>query len=270
MKEKIMYLFIIGFVIFVSCDNGSKIEGHWHLKRQNIDTEYWTLDIKNKNDTIADVDNYSFESYKIRHFPKEKHLVTGDCGGFFNYKVNFSGAKIYLKNVQDYGDFIGEKHVLNNSHILKDYEKDLFVHIRFPRKTNIKIKSTAFKQRTLTENIIIGRPKFPKDLFYRNKIRIQVRNKFINLKDFEKFIEDVKAGYNDNDLNHLKFRFICDYNITVSFLNPILKKIKSNGFHNNYLTCLKKETKKIGDIFEYVHFNNLDLSVDKKINDLLK
>ncbi len=268
MKNKINHIFFISFIIFIGCNNSSKIEGHWHFKSEIPNSGYWTLDLINQNDSIAYSNKYTFTPYSIIHSVKEKELITGDCGGLFNYKVDFNGKKIYLKNAQNYGDYIGEKHILNSSHILEDYLKDLLIKITFPRIANPKINFITFEQESLIENIIIGKPKYSKDVFFKDEYRIQVRNKFIDINNFDEFIESVKEKYLDKELKHLKFRFISDENTPVNLIKFILKKLKNHNFEKNYLTYLKRETKKTEEIFEYINFNSLDLKKDKKVHEI--
>ncbi len=270
MKNEIKFTPLIILLAFLGCNNESKIEGYWHIKRSESDRDYFTINIQNEKDSIAYCEKYTFNPYSIRHNLKNKNLITGDCGGFFEYSFNIDGKKIFLKNVQDYGDFVGNKYELTNSQVLKDYEKDLFINISYPRNENLKIESITFKQELLIESIIIGKPKYSKDIFFKDKIRIQVRDKFLELEDVNDFIEDVESRYTDEELKILKFRFVCDKNVTVKFINQVLEKLKEKGFEKNYLTCLKEKPKKIGDIFNYIHLNDLDLSTDTKISDLLK
>lgn len=254
------------FLLF-GCNNSKNIEGHWHLKPKFADFEYHTLDISNQSDTLVHSEKYTFDPYQIRHDPKEKYLIEGGCGGFFSYTV--SQKSLYLKNVQDYGDYVGEKHELTNSHILEDYRKNLIIDVRFPEIENDSlIKIDEIPNGKGIENIIIGRPKAKKDVFFIDKDRIQVRDRFIDIKNLDKFLDEVKRHYSDENLPFVSFRLISDKNVSSELIFSIKEKLNEANFERVYLTFLKKDIKELGNLFEYIDLKNIELNKDKKIKNI--
>ena len=266
---KNIYLLFFTLIFLFGCNNSKNIEGHWHLTPKIADFEYITLDIINYNDTVAYYEKHTFDPYKIRHQPKEKYLISGECGGFFSYVAN--QKYLYMKNVQGYGDYIGEKHELTNSHILKDYRKNLLVDINFPIINNSKlIKQDKLPIGSEIENITIGIPKYSKDVFYKEKIRIQVRDKFIEITELDEYIENVKNRYSDEALPFINFRLISDRNVPNELIFLIKEKLNKANFKRVFLTCLKENFNEIGSLFEYIELKNIELNKHGKIKDMLK
>jgi hypothetical protein len=265
--KNLYYLTIIVISLF-GCNNDSNIEGHWHLKPEFADFQYQTLDIMNHNDTLIFSEKYTFDSYEIRHEPQEKYIIFGGCGGFFSYVA--SSTSLYLYNVQRYGDYIGEKHKLTKSHILKDYRKNLLIDVDFPEISNIKLKKIdSLPIGIEIENIIIGKPKYSKDVFYKEKTRIQVRDKYIEIQDLDEYLNDVKSRYSDNYLPFICFRLIPDKNVSNNLINSIVVKLNKANFNRIYLTCLKKDSNEFDNLFEYVDIKNIELNKEKRIKDIL-
>ena len=239
------------------------------MKPKFADFEYHTLDIVNHRDTLIYSEKYTFDSYAIRHDSKEKHLIYGGCGGFFSYAAN--QKYLFMKNVQDYGDYIGEKHKLTNSHILKDYRKNLLIDVHFPKIRNHKLtKLEELPIGSEIENIIIGNPKYSKDVFYKEKIRIQVRDKFIEIKELDEYLEEVKSRYSDDNLPFINFRIISDKNVPNNLIISIKEKLYNANFKRVFLTYLKKDFNELGNLFEYVQLKNIELNNKGKIADIFQ
>ncbi|WBX77896.1 hypothetical protein PG911_06475 [Tenacibaculum ovolyticum] len=264
-----IYFLVFNLIFLFGCNNSKKIEGHWHLTPKFVDFEYHTLDIINYNDTVAYSEKYTFDSYTIRHQPKERYLISGECGGFFSYVAN--QKYLYMKNVQDYGDYIGEKHELTNSHILKDYRKNLLVNVNFPKISNPKLtKQDELPIGSEIENITIGIPKYSKDVFYKEKIRLQVRDKYIEITELDEYLEEVKSRYSDNNLPFINFRLIADKNVPNQLIITIKEKLNKANFQRVFLTCLKNDFNELGNLFEYIELKNIELNKSKKITDILQ
>ncbi|CAM1361409.1 hypothetical protein TPENAI_20199 [Tenacibaculum litopenaei] len=258
---------IFSTLLFWGCHNSKNIEGHWHLKPKFAEFEYHTLDISNQSDTLVYSEKYTFEPYQIRHEPKEKYLIFGGCGGFFSYTA---GPKsLLLKNVQDYGDYIGEKHELTNAHILEDYKKNLIIDVRFPEIANQSlVKIDEIPIGAGIENIIIGRPKPKKNVFFIDRDRIQVRHEYIDIENLEKFLDKVKGCYTNENLPFVSFRLISDKNVSGELIFSIKEKLNKANFKRVYLTFLKKDIQELGNLFEYIDLKNIELNSDKNINDM--
>ncbi len=255
-------------IIFSSCINSEKLEGHWHLKNEYLGERFLSLDLTKNSDSIAYLDKYSFnDTQRIRHYSKEKELITGECGGYFKYKVN--GEKIHLKNVQDYGDYFGIKYELTNSHKLKDYLNNLLVDIVLPKAKNSKKNNYLnFENDNFIKNLIIGKSKETNKTEFQESYKIQTNERFLKLEDVDKWIEHIKNSTSDLELGFIKFRIVSDKNVSLDLIKTINQKLRKKGFEKIYLTYIKE--KGMNDLFEYLDLRKIDFKGKRKLEDLVK
>jgi hypothetical protein len=259
-KTLIVVIFI---AIFSSCINSEKLSGHWHLKRQNFNKTYISLDVT--KDTIAYLNVNSFnDTETIRHYSKERSLISGECGGDFEYEVD--EKKVHLKNTQNFGDYYGEKFELTNSHKLEDYMNTLLVDIVFPKIENRnKVNPVHLKEDLLFKSIIIGKTKDS----IENQYKIQVYDKFLELKGIEKWIESIQKHTSKAELDFIKFRIVSDENAPIKLIKSVTEKLRKKGFKKIYLTCLQQNQKK-NYLFEYLELKEINLNEEGEIKKLIE
>ena len=253
-------------LIFSSCQKTEKFEGHWHLKNKYWGDRFTTLDLIKNSDSIAYYDRYSFnDSQVIKHYENERNLVSGDCGGFFEYKI--TGKKVHLKNVQDYGDAFGVKYELTKAHKLQDYMNSLLVELTLPEYKNLN-NSVKLINDSFIKNLIIGKRKNSNKSDLDSNFVIQIHDRFIKFKDINEWIKSVKNSTRDEDLKFIKFRIVSDINVPLSYIKEINRKLKENNFEKNYLTFLKQDGIETNELFEYLDLNKINLNEKKEIKEL--
>jgi len=257
-------------IILSSCTNSEKIEGHWHLKNEYLGERFISLDLDKNSDSVAFFDKYSFkDTQKIRHYSKEKELITGDCGGSFEYKI--TEKKIHLKNVQNYGDYFGKKIELTNSHKLKDYLNNLLVNIDLPIvKHSKKNNSLNFENDNFIKNLIFGKSKETTKIEFNEEYKIQANERFLKLEEIDEWVESIKNSTRDEDFDLLKFRIVSDKNAPLNFIETINQKIQEKGLKKVFLTYLRQNEKGTTELFEYLDLAKIDFKGKVKIQDLVE
>ena len=265
-KILIIILFLVGFS---NCQKSEKIEGHWHLKRNIEQNEkYVTLDLININDSIAHMSKYSFnDTYEIRHYKETRNLITGDCGGYFEYSV--SGNNIHLKNVQDYGDYYGSKHLLSRNHKIEDFYNSLLLDLTLAETKKIK-NQISFEDEYFMRNLVIGEKNKSEKKSLKSNYYIQNYSKLINLNKIDEWIENIENSTSDKYLAYLRFRIIVDKNFPLSFLFEINEKLKKRGFKSNYLTFLNSSDLESENLFKYINLNKVEFGKKGKLIELIE
>jgi biopolymer transport protein ExbD len=267
--KKILIL-ISYLIIFYSCKNSEKLEGHWHLKNEYSGERFLSLDLIKNSDSIAYFNKYSFNDTQIvRHYSKEKNLITGECGGHFEYKLN--GKKVHLKNVQDYGDYFGKQYELTDSHKLKDYLNNLLVDVVLPKvKNSKKNNSINFENDSFIENLVIGKSKEPYKTGFEESYKIQANERFLKLEEIDEWVESIKNRTRDEDFGLIKFRIVSDKNVPLKFIKTINQKIHERGLKKIFLTYLRQNEKGTTELFEYLDLAKIKFKGKVKLQDLVE
>ena len=255
-------------MIFYSCENSEKLEGHWHLQNEYSGERFLSLDLIKNSDSIVYFNKYSFnDTQTVRHYSKEKKLITGECGGYFEYKVN--RKKVHLKNVQDYGDYFGKQYELTNSHKLKDYLNNLLVDVVLPKVENSKKNNPVFFENdSFIKNLIIGKSKESNKTKIEESYRIQANERFLKLENINEWIEYIKNSTHDLELDSIKFRIVSDKNVSLDLIQIINQKLQKKGFKKVYLTYIKEKGK--NELFEYLDLRKIDFKGKRKLEDLVE
>ena len=232
--------------------------------------KFISLDLDKYSDSIAYLDKYSFnDTQTIRHYSKEKNLITGECGGYFEYKIN--GEKIHLKNVQNYGDYYGKKFELSESHKLKDYLNNTLVSIDLPKVKHSKNNNSLnFENDSFIKNLIIGKSKKTNKTEFKENYKIQANERFLKLEEIDEWIESIKNRTRDEDFDLIKFRIVSDKNAPLNIIKTINHKIQEKGLEKVFLTYLKQNKKGMNDLFEYLDLREIDFKGKGKLEDLVE
>ncbi len=260
-KFAILVFFLLGTLI--SCKQDSRIEGHWHLKRNEFDSIHSTLDILSIDDTSAIENRFSFSRNEIKHFSEERYLVSGECGGFFTYEIGLTGNEIYLSNAQGYGDFYGKRCELTTAHILQDYKQSLLLDLDFPSVQERDFHTSCVSENLLVQSIIIGKGRgLSAD---SDSIVVQVNDKLVNNVELDRYIAKASQFYHLDGEDCLPFRLVVDKGLSMDDFRSFVRKLEVNGITKIFLAC-KKNALIVGENpIRDVNLADFDLEKDCRV-----
>lgn len=267
---------IIISLLFISCNNSKKLEGHWHINKLDTETgelkePYLVMDVG--EDTVASIATSSiYGTYEGVHLRKKKQLnFPGQCGSFhFDYRVR--NSQIYLNNHlgEKYQGQKCEEHCCDKlEHLTKDIKVDIeFMQIANERE-ELKPREISFNY-TNSENIFVGRPKEEYKEEFGDSIRLQLSHEIASIKDIQEWLENRKERHHSQDLNFSKIKIIADKNVDFEDIESIACEVSSLGFTQIYLGFLKPDYLIETDYIEYVFFDRIRLDPRMSLERIVK